>query len=351
MTRRTRTIKRVVVVVGSVILVLVAVGVIVGVAQASSSTVRPHCRADPAPAIAALPAGGTFNGTGHCYHTSGIVVLEPNITIDGGTYHDAVAARPIKPIIRAVDTSDFKVENVTLDGSNTNGGYHPNLVNQAGVDLRSVQGVTIENVSTDQTQGDGLTFGWDPEPHHGGPDTNVVVKGLTVTTAGRQGMTPADISNGTFSNIDIVSTADDGLDFESDVGSIGDGTLTFDDVTTKTINIIETIHSVTFTKTSTRGRFIDQGGVRSVVDYSGSFLCQRAAPIPGCVTVEGGTLNLAPGTTFAHVPGKDETHGALYGDHRIRRHPSPVKAMGVDGEPACRRDSVHPPRRVGWPSI
>jgi hypothetical protein len=109
-TRRTRPIKRFRVVVGSIILVLVGAGIIVGVAQAASSTVRPHCRADPAPAIAALPAGATFHGSG-CYDTSGIVVTQPNITIDGGTYHDAVAARPIKPIIQAVDTSDFTVEN------------------------------------------------------------------------------------------------------------------------------------------------------------------------------------------------------------------------------------------------
>ena len=34
------------------------------------------------------------------------------------------------------------------------------------------------------------------------------------------------------------------------------------------------------------------------------FVDRHAAPIPGCVTVKGGTLNLAPGTTFACVPGK-----------------------------------------------
>jgi hypothetical protein len=216
----------------------------------------------------------------------------------------------------------YSIMCVTLDGSNRKGGYHPKLVNQAGIDLRSVQGVTIDNVSTDQTQGDRLTFGWDSEPQHGGPDTNVVVDGLTVTAAGRQGITPADISKGTFSNIDIVSTADDGLDFESDVASIGDGALTFDDVTTKTINIIETVHSVTFTNTSTRGRFIDQGGVRSVVYYSGSFLCQRAAPVPACVIVKGGTLNLAAGTRFARVPGKTkptEPYTATQGSGVIHR--------------------------------
>ncbi len=42
------------------------------------------CQPDPAPAIAALPPGGEFVGTG-CYLTSGILITKP-VTIDGGVY-------------------------------------------------------------------------------------------------------------------------------------------------------------------------------------------------------------------------------------------------------------------------
>ena len=156
----------------------------------SGSSQGAGCKADPAAAIAALPPGGVFNGSG-CYVTDGILVTKP-VTINGGTYDDPVnentGRSTVLPIIRVKDTSDVIIENVGLNGANLDGGFHRGLVGQAGLDILSSSHVIIANVSTNNTFGDGMTlfanFGRDSAPV-----TDLFVNGLTVTKAGRQGIT------------------------------------------------------------------------------------------------------------------------------------------------------------------
>jgi hypothetical protein len=256
------------------------------------------CHADPAAAIKATPDGGTWTGAG-CYVTTGIVVSHP-VTINGGTFDDTapgVVGQSLKPIIKVLDTSGVTIENVTLNGSApANVGLHGKWVGQAGIDVRSSSDVTLTNDATNNTYGDGLTLFYQSRQ---GPDSNIVVDGYTVTNAGRVGITPADVTSGSFDNIDVVSAATSGIDLEADVKGLGDGTLTFDHVVTaEGIHIVEPITSATFTDTTMSGDFLLTHP--GAVSYQGSITCNRRSPV-ACVTVKAGTLALD--ATFAYLPG------------------------------------------------
>ena len=207
------------------------------------------CKPDPAPAIAALPPGGVFHGSG-CYFTSGILITRP-VTIDGGVFVDPVTAKesgvPVLPIIRIKDTSYVTIEHVVLDGTDTTGSFHRHLVGAAGLDILSSSHVVIRDVATNDTYGDGMTV-FANFPKDGAPTSDLLVNGLTITNAGREGVTIADAVNSTFDNVHVRSAAEDGWDFESDLKGVGSGFITVNNPeTTKGIRLIEALHGpITF---------------------------------------------------------------------------------------------------------
>jgi hypothetical protein len=190
-----------------------------------------------------------FHGSG-CYVTTGILITKP-VTIDGGTYNDPVDTSTgpgtVFPIIRVKNTTDVTIENVVLNGTNSIGGYHAKLVNEAGLDILSSSYVNILNVATNDTFGDGMTlfsqFGVDKAPV-----TDLYVNGLTVTKAGRQGITMGYVMDSILDNVNVVSTADTGWDFESDLAHIGSGNVTINNAhNQKGIHIIEALQGpITF---------------------------------------------------------------------------------------------------------
>jgi len=129
-----------------------------------------------------------FHGSG-CYDTSGIDITRP-VTIDGGTYYDGTSSRPpdgpVLPIIRIKDTTDVTIENVALQGANTDGGFHRHLVGAAGLDILSSSHVTITHVATIDTFGDGMTV-FANFPTSKLPTTDLLVDGLDITQAGPRG--------------------------------------------------------------------------------------------------------------------------------------------------------------------
>jgi hypothetical protein len=195
---------------------------------------KARCKPDPAAAIAALPAGGVFNGSG-CYKTAGILITKP-VTINGGTYNDHVNAESkdalhaegatdnVEPIFRIKDTSNVTISNVVLNGLNFGGGYRGlPWVNEEGIRILSSANVTLDNVSTNNTYGDGLILGFQPGYP---PTTNLAVNGYTINKAGRQGVTLAYATASTLNDVTINSSADAGWDFESDLTGIGAGNIT-----------------------------------------------------------------------------------------------------------------------------
>jgi hypothetical protein len=230
-----------------------------------------------------LPAGSTFYGSGCYLVPDGITITRP-ITIDGGTYEDlatGVTAGPgqrsrVQPIIHIVDTHDVTIENVNLVGAHTDTSFHRNLVGQAGIDMLSSSQVAITNVAISDTYGDGLTFGFQPRYP---PNTNIQVNGLTISNAGRQGVTMAYITQSTLNHVTVASATEESWDFESDIPNIGSGNITLNDpVWTQGFRVVESL-----------------SGPITVNNANGSkhiTLMNEAAASGQSVTFNGGTVTL-----------------------------------------------------------
>ena len=81
---------------------------------------------------------------GACYQVDEGVVITHPLTIIGGTFKDESSAKTPRPgghfhpTIRILDTSDVTLSGLTIDGDNTEGTYHPLLVNEAGIKVMSL---------------------------------------------------------------------------------------------------------------------------------------------------------------------------------------------------------------------
>ena len=250
----------------------------------------------------------------------GVDVDHP-LGIVGGTFVDDASVVPARvpgheapslhPIILVKLTSDVTIEDVHLVGANAVGGYHPALVGQSGIDVRSSSEVTISDVTTLDTFGDGLTLA---NAAGGGKDRNITVDGLTITRSGRQGVTPAFVDGATFSHVDIVSQADSAWDFESDLPQMGTGNITISDSTWRgRINVIEGLTGpLTFDHDTSSGSFLlDDATSRQPVTVTDSTMLLPAddvgTPCAGIV-LHGGTL------TFSHdVLGREPSRKAPTG--------------------------------------
>ena len=283
-------------------IILPALALLVVLSLPSVASARPHtgsrhmhtharpphiparCHPDPASAIAALPPGGVFDGSG-CYVTNGILITKP-VTINGGTYHDPVNQNTgrgtVLPIIRVKNTDDVTIENVSLDGTNRKGNYHESLVGQAGLDILSSSHITLLNVTTKNTYGDGATlfsqFGADSSPV-----TNLYVDGLTIKNAGRQAVTMGYVKDSTLNNVNLVSSAQSGWDFESDLPKVGSGNVTINNSKDlKGVHIIEALQGpITF---------------NNCVSEQHVHLIGAAAASGQTVTFNGGSIELARNT-------------------------------------------------------
>ncbi len=203
--------------------VALLVGVTLFAARAGPSvrmTVRnttKGCPPAPASRIGGMPSGSIWDGQGHCFRTDGLLLTKP-VTIENATFIDSRDLAPLRPIIGIFNTSHVTVKNVSLTGANTAGTYHSALVGGAAIDVRSSSEVTLKNVTTDDTFGDGLTL-FD-NPRHG-QDDDVVVNHYKVTNAGRCGFSPVTVTDLSVNHLRIVSSATPAIDFESDLRGVG----------------------------------------------------------------------------------------------------------------------------------
>src|SRR5580700_92221 len=138
-----------------------------------------ECRRDPSSAIAALPPGAVFNGNGTCFTLrNGLEITTPDVTVENATFNDRLSGERsdggVKPIVRIKDSPGVTLSNLVLNGRNFTGRYHANLVGQEGVQVLSSANVSLTNITTNYTFGDGLILGF--QPGHP-PSTNVTVNG------------------------------------------------------------------------------------------------------------------------------------------------------------------------------
>ena len=256
--------------------------------------------------LASLPDGAVFTSPASaCYLVDEGVKITHPLTIVGGQFHDNANSVPARvpgrgapslhPIILIKETSDVTIKGVDLVGANPSGNYHAALVGQSGIDVRSSSNVTITDVTTLDTFGDGLTL-FLAAGH--GKDRNIRVDGLTITRAGRQGITPAFVSGATFSHVDIVSTADSAWDFESDLPTMGTGDITISYSMWKgRVNLIEPLTGpLTFNHDASSGSLLFDDPTNQPITVSNSTLLLPANdwgdPAAG-VVLHGGTLTFA----------------------------------------------------------
>lgn len=280
--------------VGALVAAVVGLGVSVGLLAISA----PTCQGDPATQIAALPAGATFNGTGNCYTTEGITVTK-SVTINGGTYNDpdvlGNTSAPFNPIIKIKGASGVTVENVTLTGTNTGGGYHGNpYVGEEGIKATASSHLTLTNVTTANTFGDGLELGFSPRQP---PNVTVAVDGYTVNQAGRQGVTIAFAFGVNIEDLNVVSTADTGLDFESDVGVGSGGVSVANSSIHKGVYFQEPLQApIAFTNDAITGHVVDRAGAASASSAGATFS-------EGSLTVARHISGTPPGGIWINGPG------------------------------------------------
>lgn len=317
MTNRTRNILAVV-----AAAVIAGAGIGVGIAVAPTPTPQVvhapakaalACQPDPAAQIAAMAPGSTFYGVG-VYCTAGIKDDQvPMVNIIGGTYQDTAVATPtapLKPIIEIKDGGGTEAQpgtiaNVTLQGDDPAKGIHVKAgqVGQEGISIRSSSYIDVTDSSSTNTYGDGMTVFVSATKPVVVP-TQIHVSGFTATNVGRDGLSPAAVTDSSFTDYTVAGyVTDSAIDMESDIRGLGDsGGITFTNFVAKGgINIIEPVGVLTFANTTATSR-VYVNSIGAQIAYSGSFVCERRAP-GACVKVVNGTLTLAPGTTSTYVPG------------------------------------------------
>jgi hypothetical protein len=208
---------------------------------------------------------------------------------------DKVPYGALQPIIQIKDTSDVSVEGVHVLGANVAGGYHARLVGEAGVKIMSSSDVTLTGITATDTFGDGLELVADLTDHITTPVTGLTVEGYTIVNAGRQGVTVAEVADSTLDHLNVISAADAGVDFESDIPEMGSGHVSITNcVDDKGFNLVEFLSGpVTISDCSG----FHHVGIRSLESDApiriegGTLGCKRDDPVP-CIDQTGGSLTL-----------------------------------------------------------
>ena len=264
--------------------------------------------------INSLPAGSVFqSSTTACYLVPDGILLSKPITIIGGTFYDPLVERltnvrpygALHPIIFIKNTSHVTLSGVSVLGANTNGGYHADLVGEAGVKIMSSSDLVLTGVSAKNTFGDGLELVADFTDHINTPVNRLSVDGFTTIDAGRQGITVAELTNSTLNNLNVISPADSGIDFESDLPYQGSGNVAITNCVNEAgFNMVE-YYTGPITVTNCTGFHhvtlrTDQK-ITPINFVGGTLTCKRAVPQP-CIDVTGGSLTFT-GVTIARMPG------------------------------------------------
>jgi hypothetical protein len=304
-------------------------GALVGLAASTPVSADPnhfggpgHCRPDPSAAIA---AGGVWNGDGKCYNLRDGVTISAPVTVENATFYDA-QSRPrhtsgVLPILRVKDTSDVNLSSLTLLGTNYFGVFRPDLVGEAGIDILSSDHVTIANVTTVDTYGDGLTLGFQPQA---GPSTNLIVNGLTVVNAGRDGVTSAYLTGASMTNVNIVSSARPGWDFESDLPGVGSGNVVVSRAKGNGVRFVEYLSGpITFANSLISGNIALIGaaaGSRQPVVFNGGTILQDAS-----------FHGTPPAGVWIRGPGRLTLDNVILGRKPSRRAPTGLAWLALDG--------------------
>jgi hypothetical protein len=203
------------------------------------------------------------------------------------------------PIIVVDRVNDVTLSDLQIYGEHTNlgtGGRYQ--ASQAGIRLRSANNVTISNVQTFNTWGDGLeTTRNAPVPRLDNlPVMYLNVEGFTSTNAGRDCFTGGELQDSVVNHITCINSARTPINFESDSPLIGSGYDIIANCNVRRINFVEYVSGPIGVSNCTGllGMLIHRKGVvlPAVITVSNStFACHRASPVP-CISQQGGNVVL-----------------------------------------------------------
>jgi len=198
--------------------------------------------------LRSLPADTTVSvPTGACYQVDeGLSLQFPvGITIDGGTFENSSTSPPPakghgtpkgSPVFNVLSGSDVTFENLAIEGANP-GGYDAHMAFAGGIELQGTSGATIDNVTITAPFGDGITLA----PLRGGADhnsgkikspvTNVTISNVTISGAGRMGVTFGSVNGAQATNLALSDIGLDTFDVEADQGNEGAENVTIDGCT------------------------------------------------------------------------------------------------------------------------
>jgi hypothetical protein len=193
-----------------------------------------------------LPANSTVLVSAQaCYQVDEGLRLKSatGLTIYGGTFTSDVATPPPTNkhslghyVFDFVGGSNVTLESMKINGKNP-GGYNAKLAFAGGIDVEGTAGITIKGVTITNTFGDGITLsplraGAD---HNSGtilaPPKNVVIQGVTISGAGRQGVGIASALDVQVSDLIVQNPGIDTFDIEADQWNEGAENVTIDGCT------------------------------------------------------------------------------------------------------------------------
>lgn len=287
------------------------------------SSIPSDCSADVSVPLGlyldSLPPGATFSSSpSACYLINdGLKIVQP-LSIIGGTFRDDSITRDttgwetIKPIIKILDTTGVTLSDLLIEGANTPGSFHSKLVTEAGIKVISSSDVTLTNITTVNTFGDGLELTGDLVHHNGTPVSGLVVDNFTTINAGRQGVTLADVYGATMTGVHVLSPADAGFDFESDEARIGSGDVSISDCTYQHgVNLTEYFTGpVTLTNcTGATNVALVSLSMQPITFVGGQLACQDWNPHT-CIRQKGGNLTFSHTTIVRRNPDRTFKEGA-----------------------------------------
>jgi len=123
-------------------------------------------------------------------------------------------------IWRSSTIQDFKIEGTNKQSDivslgTTYGAWMPSMEFDAGINLRGGTDVTIQRVVIDGVYGDGIQM-----QRWGGNPTNIVIRDVTITRNGRQGITMSAASNVLLDRVTITGSRRSAIDFEPELADM-----------------------------------------------------------------------------------------------------------------------------------
>jgi hypothetical protein len=280
---------------------------------------------------------------------NGMLIKGASTTLDGGSYTDPTVSPAVgprhgasyKPIILVRDTDKASISNLSVTGAG-NGVYNKTVVGEAGIKLETSDSDRIINVTTTNTPGDGLELVVDAPKHNVGV-TRLFVDGLTVTGAGRHGVTLAEVGTppgyagtpyaasyqSTLNYINVVSCGLWAINFQSDIFSQGSGNVTMNNVT-----IADGNQGISVQELATGPITINNlNGSGHIYDNS----LKHLAPQPP-ITINGGTWALPANDRDLWKAGIETLGGVLV-----------IQNMTLNRQPSA--NGLVPPDYAAWASL